>query len=96
MGSKAGAAKTTAKRKRAGRPKGSKNAFTNLKQSFLDAYQANDGFGGDLELKKFARDNRDTFLNMVTKLLPREIQAEVKHSIMLAPEKITKPEDAGT
>ena len=26
----------------------------------------------------------------------REIQAEVKHSIMLAPEKITKPEDAGT
>lgn len=57
-----------------GRPKGAKSKFTNLKQSFLDAYKAKDGFGGDLELKKFAKDNRETFLNMVTKLLPKAVE----------------------
>ena len=95
MGSKEGAAKARVKRKNVGRRKGAKGKFTTLKQAFLDAFEAT---GGTEALTKWGEeeDNREDFYAMITKLLPREIQAEVKHSIMLAPEKITKPEDAGT
>lgn len=76
-GTAAGAAKTNAKRTKFGRPKGSKDKFTNLKQSFLDAYHAEDGFGGDKALRKYARSNPDIFLQMIKSMLPREIAATV-------------------
>ena len=57
-----------------GRPKGAKNKFTNLKDSFLKAYEAKDGFGGDEALIKYAKKDPDTFLNMVTKLFPKDIK----------------------
>lgn len=58
----------------AGRAKGSKNKFTNLKESFLKAYEAKDGFGGDKKLKEFAKKHPETFLNMITKLFPKDIK----------------------
>ncbi len=96
MGTAEAIAKNRAKRKtKGGRPKGSKNKFTTLKQAFLDAFE---DIGGAEELVKWGQQdkNKAQFYQMITKLLPREIQAEVKHSIMLAPEKIDKPKDAGT
>jgi hypothetical protein len=56
-----------------GRKKGAKNKFTNLKESFLNAYQAKDGFGGDEALKKFAKNNPAEFLNMVKMMLPKNL-----------------------
>jgi len=57
-----------------GRIKGSKNKFTSLKDSFLNAYQAKDGFGGDDALKKFARDNPGDFLAMIKTMLPKQVE----------------------
>jgi len=75
MGTKEAVAKNRAKRVgKGGRPKGSKNKFTNLKDSFLKAYESEDGFGGDEELKKFAKENPGKFLDMITKLFPKDIK----------------------
>ena len=60
-----------------GRPKGATGRFTNLKQSFLNAYQAEDGFGGDEALKKYAKTNPESFLQMIAKLLPKDISATI-------------------
>lgn len=74
MGTKAAAKKNLAKVKKPGRPKGSKNKFTTLKQSFLDAFV---GIGGAGELQKWAKDNQKDFYNMVSKLLPKEIAGDI-------------------
>jgi len=80
MGTKATALKNLKKAGRKpgpGRPKGKVNKFTNLKDSFLKAYEAKAGFGGDVKLREFAKKNPKTFLNMITKLFPKEIDAKV-------------------
>ncbi len=77
MGTRETALKNLAKRKnKGGRPKGSKDKFTNLKDEFLKAYEAEDGFGGIKALKKFARENRHDFLNMVKGMLPRNLDVK--------------------
>jgi hypothetical protein len=76
-GTAAGAAKARKHVKKPGRKKGSINKFTNLKQSFLDAYAAKDGFGGDKALRKYAREQPDVFLQMIKSMLPKEVAATV-------------------
>jgi hypothetical protein len=58
-----------------GRVKGSKNRFTNLRDSFLNVYQ---GLGGDEAFLKWVQkakyNNKKEFYQMVSKMLPREIE----------------------
>ncbi len=56
-----------------GRPKGSKNRFTTLKQAFLNAFV---NLGGEEGLTEWAKRNRvskSEFYKLVTKMLPREV-----------------------
>jgi hypothetical protein len=59
-----------------GKPKGSKDKFTSLKQSFLDAFQ---GIGGTDELKKWATDEKHQkdFFKMIATMLPRTVEGKV-------------------
>ncbi|MCK5020333.1 MAG: hypothetical protein KAS32_25065 [Candidatus Peribacteraceae bacterium] len=62
-----------------GRPKGTKNKLTNLKQSFLEAFEK---VGGVEELAKWGNkpQNKGQFFQMITKLLPRTVEADLKHT----------------
>ena len=55
-----------------GRPKGTKNKFTSLKQDYIEAYQRRGGVEFLMSL-----DDRE-FATSLAKLLPREISADVK------------------
>ena len=59
-----------------GRPKGSKNKLTNIKDEFLFAYEVIGGLGGLTAWAK-KEENRTEFYKMLTKLFPREIKAEI-------------------
>lgn len=62
-----------------GRPKGTKNKFTSLKASFLDAFEA---AGGREFLIAFAKDKRNqaAFLNMLARMLPNKVESDVSMS----------------
>lgn len=66
-----------------GRKKGAKNKFTDLKKSFLDAFEQ---IGGTEGLAKWAMDkrNRAAFYNIVSKLLPTQIRLDTP----IVPDKI--------
>jgi len=59
-----------------GRPRGSKNRFTNIKDEFLFAYETIGGLGGLTAWAK-KEENRTEFYRMLTRLFPREIKAEI-------------------
>jgi len=59
-----------------GRPRGSKNKLTNIKDEFLFAYEVIGGLGGLTEWAK-KEENRTEFYRMLTRLFPREIKAEI-------------------
>jgi len=59
-----------------GRPKGSKNKFTEIKDEFLSAYNFVGGLGALTQWAK-KKENRTKFYEMLTKLFPREIKAEI-------------------
>lgn len=61
------------------RQKGSKNKFTTLKASFLEAFE---GMGGTKGLQEWATKdrNRGQFYQMVAKMLPANIEGKVDHS----------------
>jgi len=59
-----------------GRPKGSKNKLTNIKDEFLFAYEVIGGLGGLTTWAK-KEENRTEFYRMLTRLFPREIKAEI-------------------
>jgi len=59
-----------------GRPKGSKNKLTNIKDEFLFAYEVIGGLGGLTAWAK-KEENRTEFYRMLTRLFPREIKAEI-------------------
>ena len=64
-----------------GRPKGSKNKFTNLKEEYLKAFYDEDGIGGAEGIKKLMKNNprnKMAFLQMIAKMLPSNI--DVDHS----------------
>ena len=84
-----------------GRPKGSKNKFTSLKQSFLDAFEQTGGTEG---LKKWIQENkrnRANFYQMVTRLFPQEVAhtGEIKTNdpliIKVVHVKTASPDDGG-
>lgn len=62
-----------------GRPKGTKNKFTDLKASFLDAFEA---AGGTEFIIAFAKDKRNqaAFLHMLARMLPTSSSAKVEQS----------------
>jgi len=59
-----------------GRPKGSKNKLTNIKDEFLFAYEVIGGLGGLTAWAK-KEENRTEFYKMLTRLFPREIKGEI-------------------
>jgi len=59
-----------------GRPKGSKNKLTNIKDEFLFAYETIGGLGALTQWAK-KEENRTEFYRMLTRLFPREIKAEI-------------------
>jgi len=61
---------------RPGRPKGSKNKLTNIKDEFLFAYETIGGLGALTQWAK-KEENRTEFYRMLTRLFPREIKAEI-------------------
>lgn len=60
-----------------GRKKGAKGKFTTLKQAFLNSFEE---LGGEKALTKWAKGplNRKDFYQMVTKLLPKEIDGTIE------------------
>ncbi len=61
----------------AGRPVGSKNRFSALKEAFVEAF---DGIGGVDSLTEWAKDNPDKFYPLMTRLFPKELEVESKSS----------------
>jgi len=62
-----------------GRPKGSTNKFTDLKDEFLKAFHDEDGIGGAEGIKKLIKDsprNKFAFLQLISKMLPSNMGIE--------------------
>jgi len=67
-----------------GRPKGSKNKFTNLQQSYLDVFNKieNDGSRENSKIKTFFNwatkndRNQGMFYQMISKMLPTNVNAD--------------------
>jgi len=59
-----------------GRIKGSKNKFTGLKKSFLDAFEQTGGTEGLVKWAK-AKNNKAQFYQMITKLLPKQVEGDL-------------------
>jgi len=66
-----------------GRPKGAKDKFTNLKESFLKAYQHKDGFGGDKALIDYAKTNKESFLQMIKGMLPKNVEMKSENELVI-------------
>ena len=60
-----------------GRPKGTLNKFTNLKNAFLEAFERTGGIDSLTEWGKKPKNRRD-FYRLLAKLLPKEVDANVK------------------
>jgi len=63
-------------KKRTGRPKGSKDKFTSLKDSFLQAFE---GIGGTEAMIDWAQEkkNRKDFYQMIAKMLPNKVEGDL-------------------
>ena len=59
-----------------GRPKGSKNKFTNLKDVFLEVFERLDGVDGLEMWAKENKRNRAMFYQWITKMLPSSLVGE--------------------
>ena len=57
-----------------GRPKGTRNKFSELRDYWLKAFKLE---GGIKLLRKLAKDDPGTFLKLGVQMLPKEIDAEV-------------------
>jgi hypothetical protein len=66
-----------------GRPKGSKNKFTLLKNAFLEAFEE---IGGKDALVKWAEQNRGKFYEFLVRLFPKELKAELRAAEFEVPE----------
>jgi len=67
-----------------GRPKGSENKFTSLKEEFLKAFHDEDGIDGARGMKKLIKDstrNKFIFLQMCSKMLPSNVTIDGKVSM---------------
>jgi hypothetical protein len=78
-----------------GRRKGVKNKFSSLKDKFLYVF---DKIGGEKELAKWAMQakNRTAFYQMIAKMLPAKIDADIREKkviIMHLPAKLPKGQE---
>ena len=67
-----------------GRPRGSRNKFTDLKASFINVYKR---LGGDDALLEWAGEsssNKKVFYQMIHTMLPKDVQTEIKQSVMIS------------
>ena len=83
MGNKATALDNLKKAGKSPGRKGKKDKFTNLKESFLKAYNHKDGFGGDTALIKYAKDNKESFLQMVKGMLPKNVEMKSANELII-------------
>ena len=89
-----------------GRPKGSTNKFTDLKQAYLDIFEKieKEGKKKDSIIKSFFKwatkndRNQGMFYQMLSKLLPSNIGVEhsgkIDHAVFMMPRPKKKKEDA--
>ena len=63
-----------------GRPVGSKNKFTTLKNAFIETFEE---LGGVDNLVEWARANQTEFYRMVARLMPREVEAKISSEFTL-------------
>jgi hypothetical protein len=63
-----------------GRPVGSKNKFTTLKNAFIETFEE---LGGVDNLVEWAKANQTEFYRMVARLMPREVEARVSTQFTL-------------
>jgi len=61
-----------------GRKKGSKDKFTDLKKSFLEAFEKTGGIDGLVKWIEESKRNRAIFYQMITKLFPLTVEHEGK------------------
>jgi len=64
----------------AGRPQGSLNRFSTIKQAFLEAFEAT---GGTKALTTWAKDNPKEFYRMVARMLPKNVEVETDMPVAL-------------
>ena len=64
----------------AGRPVGSRNRFSQLKEAFVEAFE---GIGGVDSLMEWARDNKDKFYPLMVRIFPKEVELEHKGDLNL-------------
>jgi len=75
-----------------GRPEGSKNKFTNLKDVFLEVFE---NIGGADELERWVGEskyNKRLFYQWLTRMLPTSISGDVKGDITLTVKKVVTDE----
>ena len=63
-----------------GRPVGSRNRFSQLKEAFVEAFE---GIGGVDSLMEWARDNKDKFYPLMVRIFPKEVELEHKGDLNL-------------
>ena len=63
-----------------GRPVGSKNKFTTLKNAFIETFEE---LGGVDNLVEWAKANQTEFYRMVARLMPREVEAKASTQFTL-------------
>ena len=61
----------------AGRPVGSRNRFSQLKEAFVEAFE---GIGGVDSLMEWARDNKDKFYPLMVRIFPKEVELKERSS----------------
>lgn len=69
------------KRGNPGKPKGTKSKFTNLKESYLETFIKLDGSQGLYEWAKKNDRNKALFYQMITKMLPSNLDVSGQISI---------------
>ena len=85
--------------KKGGKKKGTPNKFTDLKNEFLKAFYDKDGIGGAKGIKELIKSsprNKMVFLQMISKMLPSNINADVSGDLGLTIKRIIqdeRPED---
>ena len=81
--------------KHEGRRKGTKDKFTELKDAFLSAFDELGGVKGLVEWAKRSNDNTGQFYQMITKLLPRNVNIDTPGDLLFQISKSYKPKIKG-
>lgn len=79
-----------------GRPKGSSNRFTKLRDEMLEAFDRLGGVDGLVEWAQSDPDRQGTFYQMIARMLPRpvEVTGEGRLEVVIIKQGIPPPEEA--